>query len=192
MSLWSSKCSTVMLQQFLVVWVVMVAMWGSASYSKCDFEAIFNFGDSNSDTGGFWAAFPAQSGPFGMTYFKRPAGRASDGRLMVDFLGNLSSIIFRPCLFYLILSSISWKDNLNINHMVDKQYPMYGCRLGLVWLIVSNNLKSELIHFEMKKNKLEEGLFLSRNPAAQRFFFLFSFEGAFKFKATVACAELEF
>uniref|UniRef100_A0A6M2EPC6 Uncharacterized protein n=1 Tax=Populus davidiana TaxID=266767 RepID=A0A6M2EPC6_9ROSI len=94
MSLWSSKCSTVMLQQFLVVWVVMVAMWGSASYSKCDFEAIFNFGDSNSDTGGFWAAFPAQSGPFGMTYFKRPAGRASDGRLMVDFLAQALGLPF--------------------------------------------------------------------------------------------------
>lgn len=66
----------------------MMAMLCGISDSKCEFEAIFNFGDSNSDTGGFWAAFPAQSGPFGMTYFKRPAGRASDGRLIVDFLGN--------------------------------------------------------------------------------------------------------
>ncbi|CAL5397735.1 unnamed protein product [Camellia sinensis] len=56
---------------------------------KCAFEAIFNFGDSNSDTGGFWAAFPAQSGPYGMTYFKKPAGRATDGRLMIDFLAHI-------------------------------------------------------------------------------------------------------
>lgn len=55
--------------------------------AKCNFPAIFNFGDSNSDTGGFWAAFPAQSSPFGMTYFTKPAGRASDGRLVIDFLG---------------------------------------------------------------------------------------------------------
>ncbi|KAJ6320264.1 hypothetical protein OIU78_015615 [Salix suchowensis] len=94
MSPWPSKSSTATLQHFLVVWVVMVAMWGSGSYSKCDFEAIFNFGDSNSDTGGFWAAFPAQSGPFGMTYFKRPAGRASDGRLMVDFLAQALGLPF--------------------------------------------------------------------------------------------------
>lgn len=68
----------------------MMAMLSSfrVGESKCEFEAIFNFGDSNSDTGGFWAAFPAQSGPFGMTYFKKPTGRASDGRLIVDFLGN--------------------------------------------------------------------------------------------------------
>jgi hypothetical protein len=58
----------------------MVAMFGCLSRSKCDFEANFSFGESNSDTGGFWAAFPAQSGPFGMTYFKRPMGWASNGR----------------------------------------------------------------------------------------------------------------
>lgn len=57
--------------------------------AKCDFPAVFNFGDSNSDTGGFWAAFPSQPGPFGMTYFGHPAGRASDGRLVVDFLSNV-------------------------------------------------------------------------------------------------------
>lgn len=74
--------------KFITLGVVMMAMLCGISDSKCEFEAIFNFGDSNSDTGGFWAAFPAQSGPFGMTYFKRPAGRASDGRLIVDFLGN--------------------------------------------------------------------------------------------------------
>nr|BAX25135.1 putative lanatoside 15'-O-acetylesterase [Oryza brachyantha] len=55
---------------------------------QCKFRAVFNFGDSNSDTGGFWAAFPAQQAPFGMTYFRRPAGRASDGRLVIDFLGT--------------------------------------------------------------------------------------------------------
>ncbi|KAE7999408.1 hypothetical protein FH972_003841 [Carpinus fangiana] len=72
----------------------MVAMFGCLSRSKCDFEAIFNFGDSNSDTGGFWAAFPAQSKPFGMNYFKRPMGRASDGRLVIDFLAEALGLRF--------------------------------------------------------------------------------------------------
>ncbi|KAF2315239.1 hypothetical protein GH714_038549 [Hevea brasiliensis] len=81
--LWKSR-----VRKLVVVWVVTMAMSGGLSYSKCEYEAIFNFGDSNSDTGGFWAAFPAQSGPFGMIYFKRPAGRASDGRLIVDFLAQ--------------------------------------------------------------------------------------------------------
>lgn len=77
-------------RQFLVVWLMVMAMSSCLSNSRCEFEAIFNFGDSNSDTGGFWAVFPAQSGPYGMTYFKRPVGRATDGRLIVDFLGKLS------------------------------------------------------------------------------------------------------
>lgn len=74
------------------------------SHTKCDFDAIFNFGDSNSDTGGFYAAFPGQSGPFGMTFFKKPAGRASDGRLIVDFLGNQQSLCLLWHLGFLMFS----------------------------------------------------------------------------------------
>jgi len=59
-----------------------------AGTGRCKFPAVFNFVDSNSDTGGFWAAFPAQQGPFSMTYFGRPAGRASDGRLVIDLIGT--------------------------------------------------------------------------------------------------------
>ncbi|WRX09969.1 GDSL lipase/esterase - like 7 [Theobroma cacao] len=85
----------VVFRQVVVVWLVtMVMLSRCSSGSKCEFKAIFNFGDSNSDTGGFWAAFPAQSGPFGMTYFKRPAGRATDGRLMVDFLAQALGLPF--------------------------------------------------------------------------------------------------
>ncbi|CAN1161908.1 GDSL esterase/lipase At4g01130 [Linum perenne] len=89
-----------LMQKFLMVWWVAAAtaVYGGGGMmsdsSRCEFEAIFNFGDSNSDTGGFWAAFPAQSAPFGMTYFKKPAGRASDGRLIVDFLAEALGIPF--------------------------------------------------------------------------------------------------
>lgn len=53
----------------------------------CDFPAIFNFGDSNSDTGGFSAAFGQLSSPNGETFFRAPSGRYSDGRLVIDFIG---------------------------------------------------------------------------------------------------------
>ncbi|KAL8499771.1 hypothetical protein ACS0TY_019662 [Phlomoides rotata] len=49
--------------------------------AECEFKVVFNFGDSNSDTGGYYAAFPALHPPYGITYFKQPAGRASDGHL---------------------------------------------------------------------------------------------------------------
>ncbi|EOX95801.1 Esterase, putative isoform 2 [Theobroma cacao] len=94
MSLSLSEIIVVFRQVVVVLLVTMVMLSRCSSGSKCEFKAIFNFGDSNSDTGGFWAAFPAQSGPFGMTYFKRPAGRATDGRLMVDFLAQALGLPF--------------------------------------------------------------------------------------------------
>ncbi|KAL7002429.1 hypothetical protein U1Q18_003582 [Sarracenia purpurea var. burkii] len=78
----------------LVAWMVVTAVPWRLSVCKCDFEAIFNFGDSNSDTGGFYAAFPAEFGPFGMTYFKKPAGRATDGRLVIDFIAQALGLPF--------------------------------------------------------------------------------------------------
>lgn len=56
---------------------------------NCNFPAIFNFGDSNSDTGGFSAAFGQVPPPNGVTFFHTPSGRYSDGRLLIDFIGML-------------------------------------------------------------------------------------------------------
>lgn len=64
------------------------------STSSCDFPAIFNFGDSNSDTGGLSAAFGQAPPPNGETYFHHPAGRYSDGRLIIDFMGTRARICF--------------------------------------------------------------------------------------------------
>ncbi|XP_044502696.1 GDSL esterase/lipase At4g01130-like [Mangifera indica] len=87
MALQSSKIFFMMRKVF-VIWMMMMAMLSCLGDSKCEFEAIFNFGDSNTETGGFWAAFPPPLLPFGMTYFKRPSGRASDGRNIIDFLAQ--------------------------------------------------------------------------------------------------------
>lgn len=66
---------------------------GQASRSKkhsstCNTPAIYNFGDSNSDTGGIAAAFYPPGPPCGETFFKRPVGRGSDGRLIIDFIAE--------------------------------------------------------------------------------------------------------
>ncbi|XP_023548832.1 GDSL esterase/lipase At4g01130 [Cucurbita pepo subsp. pepo] len=92
MALLSPECSPPFLKVFALLLTVTAAV--AAAHSKCEIEAIFNFGDSNSDTGGFWAAFPAQYGPYGMTFFKKPTGRATDGRLVLDFLAESVGVPF--------------------------------------------------------------------------------------------------
>ncbi|CAN1132149.1 GDSL esterase/lipase At1g54790, partial [Linum perenne] len=59
------------------------------------YPAVFNFGDSNSDTGGLVAgvAFPVGP-PNGETYFHKPSGRFSDGRLIIDFLMHAVDLPF--------------------------------------------------------------------------------------------------
>ncbi|KAK8529371.1 hypothetical protein V6N13_102294 [Hibiscus sabdariffa] len=54
----------------------------------CQFPAIFNFGDSNSDTGGLSAAFGQAPPPNGFSFFGHPAGRYTDGRLVIDFIAE--------------------------------------------------------------------------------------------------------
>ncbi|XAR53989.1 Alpha-L-fucosidase [Bertholletia excelsa] len=93
MGLWSPR-NMANFRRVLAAWAVFVTVLGWPTNAKCAFKAIFNFGDSNSDTGGFYAAFPPASGPFGMTYFKRPAGRATDGRLIIDFLAQALGLPF--------------------------------------------------------------------------------------------------
>ncbi|KAK4738869.1 hypothetical protein R3W88_002566 [Solanum pinnatisectum] len=74
--------------------LLLLFMVATTECKKCAFKAIFNFGDSNTDTGGFWAAFPAQAPPHGMTYFNKPVGRATDGRVVVDFLAQALNLPF--------------------------------------------------------------------------------------------------
>ena len=58
-----------------------------------NFPAVFNFGDSNSDTGELIASgIETLVPPNGQNYFHEPSGRYCDGRLIIDFLCNFCSI----------------------------------------------------------------------------------------------------
>ncbi|XP_058083714.1 GDSL esterase/lipase At1g54790-like [Magnolia sinica] len=60
-----------------------------------EYQAIFNFGDSNSDTGGLIAGLGGHLyPPNGQTYFHKPSGRFSDGRLIIDFLMRAMNLPF--------------------------------------------------------------------------------------------------
>ncbi|GAV84437.1 Lipase_GDSL domain-containing protein [Cephalotus follicularis] len=71
----------------LVSWVLSVRA-ATSPPSPCDFPAIYNFGDSNSDTGGISAAFAPIPPPYGQGFFHKPAGRDCDGRLIIDFIAE--------------------------------------------------------------------------------------------------------
>ncbi|KAL6978248.1 hypothetical protein U1Q18_041040 [Sarracenia purpurea var. burkii] len=80
---------TIVVLVILISSVLVVAEGAAGNgLSGCSFPAIYNFGDSNSDTGAFSAAIYPQQPPYGETFFRKPTGRASDGRLLIDFIAK--------------------------------------------------------------------------------------------------------
>ncbi|PVH32025.1 hypothetical protein PAHAL_9G294400 [Panicum hallii] len=64
---------------------------GEGGRRRARYDRVFSFGDSLTDTGNALhlsptGAGPASRPPYGETFFRRPTGRASDGRLVVDFI----------------------------------------------------------------------------------------------------------
>uniref|UniRef100_A0ACD5W4P1 Uncharacterized protein n=1 Tax=Avena sativa TaxID=4498 RepID=A0ACD5W4P1_AVESA len=73
---------------------------------------LFNFGDSNSDTGSLPAAYGFYLGPpAGRRFFHRTTGRWSDGRLYIDFIAE--SLGIRYLSPYLESSGSNFTDGVN-------------------------------------------------------------------------------
>ncbi|KAL4573972.1 hypothetical protein LXL04_020794 [Taraxacum kok-saghyz] len=72
----------------LVISITLLLPISTFSLPDCNFPAVFNFGDSNSDTGGLSAMFGQAPPPNGETFFHSPAGRYCDGRVLIDFIAE--------------------------------------------------------------------------------------------------------
>ncbi|XP_042488579.1 GDSL esterase/lipase At1g09390-like [Macadamia integrifolia] len=97
------NCMVCVLRIGMVVWCIGV-VWNRKPIG-CDEECkrkavIFNFGDSNSDTGGLAAGLGYNiTLPYGRAFFRRSTGRFSDGRLVLDFLcQSLNTSLLSPYL----------------------------------------------------------------------------------------------
>lgn len=82
-----------------IIFLIFCSFLSSVSPNQQSYNAIFSFGDSLADTGNFLLsgalAFPVIGKlPYGETFFKHATGRCSNGRLIVDFFGNVSSIFY--------------------------------------------------------------------------------------------------
>ncbi|KAF8015660.1 hypothetical protein BT93_H1245 [Corymbia citriodora subsp. variegata] len=68
--------------------------WTFGDSGICRFPAIYNFGDSNSDTGGRSAAFYRLPPPYGNSFSSRSSGRFSDGQVVIDFMAEKLGLPF--------------------------------------------------------------------------------------------------
>ncbi|KAL0345425.1 UNVERIFIED_CONTAM: GDSL esterase/lipase [Sesamum radiatum] len=82
---------------YAITILILVAA-SNKSASGC-YDSIISFGDSLADTGNLLLLRPSNNPPpsgcppYGQTFFHRPTGRFSDGRLVIDFIVGSGSLV---------------------------------------------------------------------------------------------------
>ncbi|KAL4585691.1 hypothetical protein LXL04_010315 [Taraxacum kok-saghyz] len=80
------------------IFIILHLLCTCTLYTNGCYTSIICFGDSLSDTGNLKhitsTPFPYFYPPYGETFFHKPTGRASNGRLIVDFIGFVKNIPF--------------------------------------------------------------------------------------------------
>nr|CAB3471730.1 unnamed protein product [Digitaria exilis] len=93
--------------KLILVFLQIVLLLPSFSFSiRTNYTSIFSFGDSYIDTGNLVILYGGLATtapdalitkpPYGMTFFGRPNGRASDGRLIIDFIAEALGLPLLP------------------------------------------------------------------------------------------------
>ncbi|KAK9726718.1 hypothetical protein RND81_05G232500 [Saponaria officinalis] len=82
---------------FFVIFITLYGVCSAAKDPSTVINAIYQFGDSVSDTGNTFHEAPGvgcSKAPYGVTYFGHPTGRCSDGLLIVDYLTQAFKLPF--------------------------------------------------------------------------------------------------
>ncbi|CAI0411509.1 unnamed protein product [Linum tenue] len=96
MSLWFESRLTLLSSLLLLISLVHPHSCKAVDLKPCGFQAIYNFGDSLSDTGNAMAEHPSPHAwhyPLGMT-IGRATGRACDGLLIIDHIAEATGLPF--------------------------------------------------------------------------------------------------
>ncbi|KAK1276817.1 GDSL esterase/lipase [Acorus gramineus] len=117
---------------------------------------MFNFGNSLSDTGNIIRInSSAQSSrfPYGETYFERPTGRVSDGRLIIDFFAEAFGLPYLPP--YLMHShGINCRSGVNFAVFGATALDVTFFQERNISVFVNNSLSVQLRWFDTLKHSL--------------------------------------
>ncbi|RRT47315.1 hypothetical protein B296_00051629 [Ensete ventricosum] len=110
------------------------------------YSSIFSFGDSLADTGNILASAGDSAGavsrlPYGETYFHRPTGRYSDGRLIIDFivpllrpyLGGGSDEDFRHGANFAVGGATALNSSFFRDKKIDVSWTEYSLQVQIEW-----------------------------------------------------------
>ncbi|KAL5759961.1 hypothetical protein ACOSQ2_018799 [Xanthoceras sorbifolium] len=140
---------------------ILVVSLISSSSTACQFPALYNFGDSNSDTGSSSAAFRQLPSPNGHTFFGRPSGRYSDGRLVIDFIADKLGLPYLNA--YLDALQPNFQHGANFAASGSTIQPVDDKLFGAGFNPFSLNI--QLLQFEQLKDRSNE--FYNRAKSAQ-------------------------
>ncbi|KAE8665017.1 GDSL esterase/lipase [Hibiscus syriacus] len=122
------------------------------SSRACHFPAIYNLGDSNADTGSVSATFGRVRPPYGETFFCKPAGRYSDGRLIIDFIADELKLPFLSA--YLDATESNFSHGANFAASGSTIQPANGELIGAGFNPLS--LDIQLLQFQQLKDRTNE------------------------------------
>ncbi|CAN4076447.1 unnamed protein product [Withania somnifera] len=93
--------ATLSLTQFLLLITLVASFYSpSSAQTKCNIQSVYQLGDSLADAGnvirtpGASIIFRADRAPYGETFFRRPTGRFSNGRVITDFVSQSFKLPF--------------------------------------------------------------------------------------------------
>lgn len=143
---------------------ILVSSWvlcGESGIPPCDFPAIYNFGDSNSDTGGISAAFDPIPSPYGESFFHKPAGRDSDGRVVVDFIAEHLQLPYLSA----YLNSIGTNFRSGANFATGGSTIRRQNETIFEYGISPFSLDIQIVHFDQFKSRTADLYNEAKNPA---------------------------